>query len=334
MKTTIVDIARQARVSVTTVSHVVNGTRFVAPLTALAVRDVIDRTGYSPNAVARALKTSRTHAVGIAVSVARNPYFSDVVGAIENECSRLGMMVFLSDTRDDPATEFEVVRALVHHRVDGLILAPSADPERRTLRYLDEMRTPCVLVDRTPDPSFDQVGVDNADAMRALVHHVVNRGHRRVGYIGGASGFETTLERVTGYRAALEDFGLPFDPALLDTGHVTVASADAATRRLLNLADGPTVLVAGNNLTMIGAMSAVRALRLRVPRDLSLVGFDDFEWADFFEPRLTLVAQPVVEIGQRAASLLMERIADPEGARRTVRLKTTLIERESCGAPP
>ena len=131
--TTIVDIARQARVSVSTVSHVLNGTRRVAPLTASAVRDVIDRTGFSPNAVARALKTSRTRTVGIAVSVACNPYFGDIVGAIERECARLGMMVFLSDTRDDPVIELEVVRALVQRRVDGLILAPSADPERRVL---------------------------------------------------------------------------------------------------------------------------------------------------------------------------------------------------------
>jgi LacI family transcriptional regulator len=331
--TTIVDIARQARVSVSTVSHVLNGTRRVAPLTASAVRDVIDRTGFSPNALARALKTSRTRTVGIAVSVACNPYFGDIVGAIEKECARLGMMVFLSDTRDDPVTELEVVRALVQRRVDGLILAPSADPERRVLDFLAATRTPCVLVDRTPDPSFDQVGVDNSEAMRALVGRVAELGHRRIGYVGGAAGFETTLERVAGYRAALADFGLPDDPCLLDVGHAAVASAAVAAHRMLARADRPSALVTGNNLTTIGAMSAVRALGLRIPADLSLAGFDDFEWAGLFEPRLTLVAQPVVEIGQRAAFLLMERIAAPDGARRTLRLKTTLVERDSCGAP-
>jgi LacI family transcriptional regulator len=332
--TTIVDIARQARVSVSTVSHVMNGTRRVAPLTASAVRDVIDRTGFSPNAVARALKTSRTRTVGIAVSVACNPYFGDIVGAIEKECARLGMMVFISDTRDDPVFELEVVRALVQRRVDGIILAPSADPQRRVLDYLAKTRTPCVLVDRTPDPSFDQVGVDNSEAMRTLVGRVAALGHRRIGYVGGPAGFETTRERVAGYRAALDDYGLADDPTLLDVGHAAVASAAEAARRLLTRADRPTALVTGNNLTTIGAMNAVRALGLRIPGDLSLAGFDDFEWADLFEPRLSLVAQPVAEIGQRAAFLLMERIAAPEGARRTLRLKTTLVERESCGAPP
>ena len=331
--TTIVDIARQARVSVSTVSHVLNGTRRVAPATARAVRDIVAETGYSPNAVARALKTSRTRSVGIAVSVACNPYFGDIVGAIEKECGRVGMMVFLSDTRDDPEIEFEVVRALLQRRVDGLILAPSADPERRTLRYLAEKGTPCVLVDRTPDDSFDQVGVDNEAAIRALVHRVAARGHRRIGYLGGSPGFETTLERLAGYRAALADLGLPFDPTLVRMGYVTVPSAAEGAREIIAQDRPPTALVTGNNLATIGAMSAIRALKLRIPGDLSLVGFDDFEWADLFEPRLTLVAQPVAEIGQRATELLIERIAAPEGARRTLRLKTSLVERESCGAP-
>jgi len=332
--TTIVDIAREARVSVSTVSHVVNGTRRVAPATARAVREIVARTGYSANAVARALKTSRTRSVGIAVSVACNPYFGDIVGAIEGECALSGMMVFLSDTRDDPEIEFDVVRALLQRRVDGLILAPSADPERRTLRYLAEKGTPCVLVDRTPDPSFDQVGVDNGEAIAGLVQRVAARGHRRIGYVGGAPGFETTMERVAGYRAALVDLGLGFDDGLVGIGNTTVTAAAEAVRKLLARPQRPTALVCGNNLCTIGAMRALRALGLRVPADLSLVGFDDFEWAELFEPRLTLIAQPVAEIGRRATQLLMERIAEPQGPPRTVRLKTSLIERESCGDVP
>jgi len=331
---TIVDIARQANVSVSTVSHVINGTRRVSPATARAVREIIETTGYSPNVVARALKTSRTGSVGIAVSITSNPYFGDIVGAIETECARLGMMMFLSDTQDDPARELEVVTALRQRRVDGIILAPSPDPERRALRYLTETRMPCVLVDRTLDPTFDQVGVNNAESIRALVHHVAARGHRRIGYMAGNPGFITTLERLAGYRAALDDLQIPFDERLAVAGNATTACAAEATKALLALADPPTALVAGNNLATIGAMSALRSLGLRVPRDLSFVGFDDFEWADFFEPRLTLVAQPVAEIGRRAAFLLMERMAAPDGARRTIRLETSLVERDSCGAPP
>jgi LacI family transcriptional regulator len=330
---TIADVAREAGVSVSTVSHVVNGTRRVAPATATAVQAVIDAIGYRPNVVARSLKMASTQSVGIAISAIANPYFSDIICAIEAECARLGMMVFVSDTQDDPARELAVLTALHQRRVDGVILAPSADPERRALAFLRKMRVPCVLVDRTPDPSFDQVGVNNRDAMRSLVDYVAGLGHVRIGYVGGHPGFETTLERIAGYRDSLERLGLAFEERYLVTGSATTMSASAATHALLSLPDPPTAIVAGNNMATIGAMRAVRARGLRVPKDISIAGFDDFEWADCFEPRLTLVAQPCEEIGKRAASLLMERIAAPQGAPRTIRLDAALRLRDSCGRP-
>jgi LacI family transcriptional regulator len=330
---TIADVARRAGVSVSTVSHVVNGTRRVSPATASAVRAIIDDVGYSPNALARALKIASTRSVGIAISAISNPYFSDIIRAIQAECARLGMDVFLSDTEDDPVRELQVVTALRQRRVDGVILAPSADPDRRALAYLSAANLPCVLVDRTPDAEFDQVGVNNREAMRALVEHVAARGHRRIGYIAGNPGFETTLERIAGYHDALRAVGRAPDDSHIITGSATTDCATAATLSLLDLPDPPTALVAGNNLATIGVMRALRARGLRVPSDISVVGFDDFEWADCFEPRLTLVAQPCAEIGARAASLLMERIADPEGPRRTIRLDARLVERDSCGSP-
>jgi LacI family transcriptional regulator len=311
----------------------VNRTRRVAPETAQAVQAVIDAIGYRPNVLARSLKTASSRSVGIAISAIANPYFSDIICAVEAECARLGMMVFLSDTQDDPERELAVVTAFHQRRVDGVILAPSADPARRALAYLHSARLPCVLVDRTPDPSFDQVGVNNREAMRALVAHVASFGHRRIGYVGGHPGFATTLERIEGYHAGLRRAGLAFDVRYLVTGSATTMSASEATGALLSLADPPTAIVAGNNMATIGAMRAIRARGLQVPADVSVVGFDDFEWADCFEPRLTLVAQPCEEIGKRAASLLMERIADPAGARRSVRLEARLVVRGSCARP-
>ena len=330
---TIAEVARRAGVSVSTVSHVVNGTRKVAPGTAHAVQAVIDAVGYRPNVLARSLKTASSRSVGIAISAIANPYFSDIICAVEAECARLGMMVFLSDTQDDPQRELAVVTAFDQRRVDGVILAPSADPERRALAYLRAARLPCVLVDRTPDPSFDQVGVNNREAMRALVAHVAGFGHRRIGYVGGHPGFATTLERIEGYRAGLQLAGVSFDPSYLVTGSATTASASEATSALLSLADPPTAIVAGNNMATIGAVRAIRSRGLQVPANVSVVGFDDFEWADCFEPRLTLVAQPCEEIGKRAASLLIERIANPRGAPQSVRLDARLIIRDSCARP-
>jgi LacI family transcriptional regulator len=332
--TTIVDVARLAGVSVSTVSHVINGTRRVSTATTSAVKSVIDEVGFAPNALARSLKTASTRSVGIAISAISNPYFSDIIRAVQTECARLGMEVFLSDTQDDPDRELAVVTALRQRRIDGLILAPSAGAEGRALAFLRATKMPCVLVDRAISEDFDQVGVNNREAMRALVEHVVARGHRRIGYVGGNPGFATTLERIAGYRDALRAAGCVADDHYVATGNATTGCAAAAAEGLLSLPEPPTALVAGNNLATIGVMTALRRRGLRVPRDVSVVGFDDFEWADCFEPRLTLVAQPCADIGRLAAELLMQRIVDPMGARKTLRLDAVIVERDSCGAPP
>jgi LacI family transcriptional regulator len=331
---TIVDVARKAGVSVSTVSHVVNHTRRVLPETRKLVEAAIASVGYQTNTLARSLKTATTKSVGIAISAISNPYFSDIICAIETECARLGLMVFLSDTQDDPERELNVVKALHQRRVDGIILAPSPDPLERSLKFIKAVAMPCVLVDRMPNENFDQVGVKNCEAMALLIGHLASLGHRRIGFIAGHPGFATTLERIAGYKSALAAHGLPFDPALLVTGNATTAAATASTHALMALPRPPTALAAGNNMTTIGAMRALKALGLKAPEDISIAGIDDFEWADCFEPRLTVVAQPCEEIGRTAAALLIERIAHSDGARRTIRLDGALIKRNSCGPPP
>jgi LacI family transcriptional regulator len=330
---TIVDVARLAGVSASTVSHVVNRTRRVSPTTATLVREAIAATGYRPNALARSLKIASTSSVGIAISAISNPYFSDIICAIEAECARLGLMVFLSDTQDDPELELKVVQALHQRRVDGIILAPSADPQHRALDYIVAAGLPCVLVDRLPNDRFDQVGVNNREAMQLLVGYVASLGHCRIGFVGGHPGFATTLERIEGYRSALLAHGLAFDDRLLATGSATTAAAAAATRALMSQAPAPTALIAGNNMATIGVMQALRGLGLHVPKDLSVAGFDDFEWADCFDPRLTVIAQPCADLGRQAAALLVERIAAAAAPRRTIRLEARLVVRDSCARP-
>jgi len=328
---TIADVARQAGVSMSTVSHVINGTRHVNPETAQKVRDAIAATGFRPNTVARSLKMASTDSVGIAVSAFSNPYFSDIISAIETECARLGLMVFLSDTKDDPEQELKVVQALHQRRVDGIILAPSGDADGLALNYLLEHRIPSVLVDRTPSTKFDQVGVHNKSAAQSMVRHLVEHGHKRIGYISGQPGFTTSAERIRGYKAALKAAGIDFDETLLITGSMNTEDAAQSASRLFDMAEPPTAIAAGNNMAMIGAMAAIGRRGLSVPGDVALVGFDDFEWADYFEPRLTVIAQPCQEIGRQAAALLVGRIADPTGTRETIRLKPQLIIRSSCG---
>ncbi|MDR3518069.1 MAG: LacI family DNA-binding transcriptional regulator [Azospirillaceae bacterium] len=328
---TIIDVARRAGVSVSTVSHVVNATRPVSPETTRLVEEAIAAVGYTPNSIARSLARSATNSVGIALSAISNPYFSDIICAIERECDRLGLMVFLCDTQDNAEHEFQVVQALHQRRVDGILLAPSSVSNQRSLQYLIDNRVPCVLVDRAISSAFDQVSVENAQAMAVIVAHLVEHGHRRIGFVGGQPGFATSLERIEGFCQAMQAHGLDTAEALLAVGNADVDAATAAALRLLALPERPTAIATGNNLATIGTMRALRQVGLRVPDDVALVGFDDFEWADYFEPRLTTMAQPCQDIGRSAASLLMDRIGNYDGERRTVRLEAALIVRNSCG---
>ncbi|WP_042936402.1 substrate-binding domain-containing protein, partial [Pseudomonas gingeri] len=180
---------------------------------------------------------------------------------------------------------------------------------------------------------FDQVGVENRRSTEELVRHLIDHGHRRIGFIAGRPGFSTTDERVEGYQAALDKAGLPFDRALLVNGGSNSEPARLATAQLLALQSPPTAIMAANNLMTLGAMHALRDAQVEVPGQMALVGFDDFDWADFFVPRLTLIAQPVKALGAEAVNLLLKRIEAPEAQRQTVHLAPTLRIRNSCGCP-
>nr|WP_218170966.1 LacI family DNA-binding transcriptional regulator [Pseudomonas yamanorum] len=325
------DVARIAGVSTSTVSHVLNGTRKVSPDTVQAVQSAIRQLGYIPNTLARSLARSTTNTIGVAISALSNHYFSETVHAMETECAKHGYMMLFVDTHDDPEQELRVVTALHHRRVDGILLAPSTGS--LALEYLLANEVPAVLVDRMMSDRFDQVGVENTQSTQALVAHLIEHGHRRIGFISGRAGLGTSDERVAGYQAALLAAQLPFDPQLLVNGGSSSEPARQATQQLLALDTPPTAIMAGNNLMTLGAMHALRDARIEVPGQMALVGFDDFEWADFFVPRLTLIAQPVQELGAQAVNLLLERMASPKRKKHSVRLAPTLKIRNSCGCP-
>jgi LacI family transcriptional regulator len=325
------DVARRAGVSVTTVSHVLNKTRKVSPDTARAVEEAIAAVGFAPNTLARALVRSATNTIGVALSAITNIYFGEVVRGIQAACAEAGYIIFLADTEDDPAKQLEVVRELHQRRVDGIVLAPVPDPAGRVLGYIDTHRIPVVFVDRSFSSRFDQVLTENRKAMRDLVAHLVGHGHRRIGLVSGLDGLSTTRERIEGYRAGLAAARLAYDPALVAGGGSDVMPAHDAVLRLLAAPAPPTAIITANNKMTIGAVKALRAAGRRIPEDVALAGFDDFEWADCFEPRLTLIAQPCAQLGIKAISLLRRRIQSPQRKPQTIRLAPTLNIRNSCG---
>lgn len=328
---TMADVARRAGVSVSTVSHIVNGTRFVKEDTKNRVLAAVRSLGYTPNTVARSLATQNTRTIGLAISAMSNFYFADIVAAMEAAARRAGYTLLLVDTHDDPEEELQVVQALHQRRVDGIIHAPVTDASGAALRYLAELSVPTVLVDRCAWRRFDQIGSENVRATARLTTHLAERGHRRIALICGPREVRTFAERAEGHHSGLVDAGLTPDPALTVSGPPGPEFAVAAVGGLLALPEPPTALIAGNNHLTIEVIRALRAHDLVVPDDMALACFDDFAWADLFAPRLTAMAQPIQAIGEGAVSLLLDRLADPQLPVRTIRLDPEFAHRDSCG---
>lgn len=331
---TMSDVARVANVSQSTVSHVINGTRRVNPETEQAVRAAIESTGYAGDDIARSLRTGTTQTIGLAMSAISNPYFGDVVHAMERGATDKGYSLVLTDTHDDPEQELRAVRELVSHRVDAVVLAPSAQPER-AFALLAARDIPVVVVDRVPQETrarTDAIGVSNVEPVAALVDHLAGHGHRRIGLVAPRQGIITTEERVEGYRLGMERNGLVADPSLIvHGGSVDEDDTARGIGALLDSADPPTALVLGNNVITIASIAALRDRGLTPPEGIATASFDDFPWADYFHPRLTAMSQPVDELGSRAIRMLLDRIAEPDLPARHIRLEPTLRIRESCG---
>ncbi|KAA0098950.1 LacI family transcriptional regulator [Mycolicibacterium sp. P1-18] len=329
--TTMGDVARLAGVSSSTVSHVLNGTRRVDGATRQRVEAAIEKTGYRRNVVARSLAAGRTHTVGLSISALTNPYFGSLVHAVERALSDAGYVLIVGDSHDDVDSEKRVTGSLLERQVDGLIVAPAAGSERVTLPTIARTRTPLVLIDRGVDVGSDQVGPENVDSARSLTEHLLDLGHRRIGVLRGLAGISSTTERFDGYAAALASRGVAVDPALVLEGGSNTDVAERAVSTLMSGPDRPTALVSLNNSMTIGALKAVRRLGLSIPADVAFVCYDDFEWSDLFEPRLTAAAQDVDAIGATAVELLLRRIRGSEDEPQRIRVPTTFHHRNSCG---
>jgi LacI family transcriptional regulator len=330
------DVARVANVSTTTVSHVINKSRKVNPETEKAVREAIEATGYAGDGIARSLRTGRSHTIGLAMTAISNTYFGDVVHALERTVTNRGYSLILTDTHDTPEQELRAIHALLSHRVDGIVLAPSASPEA-AYAQLARRKVPLVLIDRVPEtllPRIDAVGVSNTEPIARMVQHLgVAHGHTRLAMLAPKEGIITTQERVAGFRLGLERIGLASHEALVEYAGESAEQTAAALTRLLELPSPPTALVLGNNLVTVATIAALRKRGITPPHGMATVSFDDFPWADSFEPRLTTMSQPVEELGAEAARLLFDRIATPDIEARSVRLEPTFEVRESCGCP-
>ena len=328
---TMTQVAKTAGVSVSTVSHVINGTRPVAPSTRARVLDVMTELGFTHKPVARSLAAGSTVTIGLSMSWVSSMYGQELVAGIEEESLRQGMQLLLSDTRDDPEREERVIANLLAHHVGGMIIAPTANWQNSALRLLQEHSVPFVVIDRLQDIRVDQVGVENESGSAAVVDHLLQLGHRRIGLLAGRPGLATTRERFDGYRLAHRRRGLRADERYVVDGNSTEQGGRRAMAQLLTVRPTPTAVFVGNDAMTIGALRALQEAGIDVPGQMAMVCFDDFPWADVFQPRLTAIAQPSFAIGARAVQLLMRRISDPQAPVQTLRLAGEVAHRESCG---
>jgi LacI family transcriptional regulator len=323
------DVAEQANVSITTVSHVINETRPVSDELRERVLAAMQELGYQPNLLARSLRRGETHTLGMIVPDSANPFFAEVARGVEDTSFEKSYSVILCNSDGDLDKELLYINVLAEKRVDGILFV-AAGVSTDHIRALQEQRIPVVVVDREiSGVSVDEVLVDNARGGWLAGRHLVELGHRRIGCISGPSDVTPSAERITGYRQALDEGDTPVDEALVVRGDFQYESGYQATRQLLSMDDPPTAIFACNDLMAIGAIRAALELGQQVPTDLSVVGFDDVPLASFANPVLTTIVQPKYEMGVIAATMLLERMRAPDTPPRQRVLDTSLLIRQS-----
>ena len=324
------DVARRAGVSTASVSRVLTNKPHVRDNMRTRVLAAVAELKFQPNRLARSLRTLRSQVIGLIISDIQNPFFTALVRAIEDIAYQHQYSLILCNADEDPEKEALYVNLMLAEKVAGVIISPTGETETSCQRLADQ-GTPVVAIDRrTLEAKVDTVVVDNAGATFELISHLIADGHRRIGAVVGTPVATTGHERREGYERALRAHDLPVLPELIYAGTPTAATGYALTNALLNLLEPPTALFAGNNLLTIGALRAIHERNLRIPDDIALVAFDEMEWMFVVNPALTVVAQPVYEMGKVAAELLLARLNDNSRPVQEMILQPQLKIRHSC----
>jgi LacI family transcriptional regulator len=332
------DVARRARVSLSTASRVINDNGYpVAEATRQRVLDAVRDLNYSPSVLARALVTKRTQIIGVIVGDVTDPFFSEIVRGVEDVARRLGYLVIVCNADRDPATELSYLRALLGYRVDGVILAGGGsldeahrEPHRQAVASLEHQGSVVVSLAEVPSavPCFS---IDNRAAAAALARHLRDLGHTRIAIIAGPERITTARARLTGVRDVLGPHGIP--PEWLANGGFTVQGGECAADALLMHASRPTAIIALNDQMAVGAVATAHRLGLNIPADVSIVGFGDTTAARQTWPTLTTISVPRHELGALATTAILRQL-DGGAPAASCQLDFTLTVRGTSGPPP
>ncbi|PZU07732.1 LacI family DNA-binding transcriptional regulator [Sphingomonas sp.] len=317
------DVARVAQVSPATASRVLAG-RSVDPAMQERVLAAVKSTGYRPNMAARRLRSRHSNTIGLIVADIRNPFFTAVSRTVEDIAYARGMRVILCNTDENPEREAMYLQLMHEERVTGAILAPTRQATRRANALRSDF--PLVLIDRAAAGAYDSVLLDNSAMAEQLVAHLHEQGHRRIAGLFGAAS-STGAERQAGFERAASALGIQVESLFVP--HGAEETDKAVTRALASHAAAPSALVASNGKMLMAILRALHGMGLSVPDDIAVAGFDNEGWMDLAAGGVTVIEQPVEEIGRTAMSMLLDRIEHPDGAARKVVLTGKLVARGS-----
>lgn len=328
-------IATRARVSVGTVSHVINNTARVREPVRRRVLEAIERLGYQPSLLARGLRRNQTTIIGVIIPDISNPFFPLVVRGVEDIAYQNSYQLMLCNADNDAHKEQVYFDELRAYRMAGLIVIPSADSKLVSAAASGGGELPVICLDRCPEGwKGDSITVDNSEGAYQATRYLLELGHRRIAAIAGQLHVTSAVERLKGFKQALREGGISIAPEYIQEGRFDRLSGYEKGMMMLQFSPRPTAIFAANDLVALGVLAALRELGLRCPEDVSLVGFDDLELASFTNPALTTVAQPAYQMGARAAGLLFERLRGEDLPAQHIVMKAALKVRDSTAAPP
>jgi LacI family transcriptional regulator, repressor for deo operon, udp, cdd, tsx, nupC, and nupG len=329
------DIAKAAKVSHPTVSRALSYSPLVKGETAKRIRQIALNLGYRPSAIARSLATKKTKTIGVVVTSIADPFISDVISGVEEAANDHGYSVFLANSNANPDREVKVVHSFHERRVDGILVTASR-VGALYVPLLSQLKIPIVLINNQHPDDTDEfiysVTIDNIKASTEVMRHLIALGHRRIAYIGDRGGFQSDNERLTGYRQGLAFAGYPFVPELAVHGDGKPEGGSLAMEQLLALANPPTAVFCYNDMSALGALRTLHGRGIKVPEEISLVGFDDLAIASYTFPLLTTVSQPKQQMGRLAMEIMIKLLSGVD-SKTHIKVEGELIVREST-APP
>ncbi len=333
-KITIHDVAEEAGVSFGTVSRVINNDVHVKKETREKVWDVVKKLNYVANRQARSLAGGKTNSIGVLVPDMGTGYIGEIVRGIDAELSMADMDLIVYTTHRTPTKEANYVANLASGMVDGLLLVLPREPQN-LIETMKEPRFPFVLIDhRGNDEDCPAVGATNWSGGYNATEYLIELGHKRIGHITGSMDLGCAVDRLAGYKSALKTYHLAQAPELIYEGDFAQTDGYEGALALLDLSDPPTAIFAANDVTAMGVMDAVRVRGLRVPQDISIVGFDDIPQASLIRPSLTTINQPLEKMGRVATQILLSMLEGAESKETRIELPTHLVIRESCAKSP